>query len=133
MQIYQTLGQYPVHGKVLPMYSVVLRLDDNKTEIICMHFNTSRKHKLNVIVYNCVEKTWTQCKMRNKYTEIMWNYHRQTQCKKSDHKTNYAQLMKHDRKRKSGSGGVRLGKFNGTVTDYECTKNPMHDFRRVYN
>ena len=114
MKIYQTLGQYPVHGKVLPMYSVVLRLDDNKTEIICTHFNTPRKYKLNVIIYDCVMKTWTQCKVRNKYTEIMWNYYRQTQ-------------------RKSGSGGVRLGKFTGTVTDYECTKNPMHDFRRVYN
>lgn len=130
MQIYQTLGQYPVHGKILPMYSVVLKLDDKKTEIICMNFNTSRKYKLNVIVYNCVEKTWTRCKMRNKYTEIMWNYYRQTKKHKRD-KNNYTQLMHHDRKHKSGGGGSRI--YNGSITDYECTKNPLHDFRRCYN
>lgn len=42
-------------------------------------------------------------------------------------------LMKHDRKRKCGSGGVRLTPFCGQVTDYECAKNPLHDFRRVWN
>lgn len=132
MQIYRTLGQYPVHDVVFPMYTIVLKLDDNKTEIACMNFRTPRKQKLNVIVYNSVEKTWTKCKMHNKYTEIMWNYYRKTQ-RRSHNKVNYAQMMKHDRKHKTGSGGMRLSKFNGTVTDYECTKNPMHDFRRCYN
>lgn len=132
MQIYRTIGgQYPIHGVILPMNTVVLVVDA-KTEIMCMNFHTPRKNKLNVIIYDCVEKTWTRCKMQNKYTEIMWDYHRKTQAK-PDHKTNYAKLMRHDRKHKSGSGGVRLGKFNGTVTDYECTKNLLHDFRRVYN
>ena len=41
--------------------------------------------------------------------------------------------MHHDRKRKSGSGGIRLKKWCGEITDYECSKNPFHDFRRVYN
>lgn len=41
--------------------------------------------------------------------------------------------MTHDRIHKNGGGGVHLGKFCGQVTDYEYTKNPMHDFRRVHN
>lgn len=40
-------------------------------------------------------------------------------------------MMKHERKHKRGSGGQRLG-FSETVTDYECTNNPMHDFRRTF-
>ena len=34
-------------------------------------------------------------------------------------------------KHKGGGGGSRI--YNGSITDYECSKNPMHDFRRVYN
>ena len=60
--------------------------------------------------------------------------HRSTQKQKqhkANNKINYAKLMRHDRKHKSGGGGSRI--YNGSITDYECTKNPLHDFRRVYN
>lgn len=36
--------------------------------------------------------------------------------------------MDHTRVHKGGSGGVRLSKFCGQVTDYECAKEPLHDF-----
>ena len=41
---------------------------------------------------------------------------------------NCEQLMKHDRVHKKGGGG----KISPTqiVTDYECAKVPLHDFRR---
>lgn len=46
-------------------------------------------------------------------------------------------MMRHERKHKSGGSGIRLDKENyyadKTITDYECRKNTMHDFQRVYN
>lgn len=39
--------------------------------------------------------------------------------------------IKHDRRHKGGGGGTRI--FNGSITDYECRKDPFHDFRRYWN
>ena len=64
-------------------------------------------------------------------TEMMWNYYRKHQKKRKKKHINYEEMMKHDRKHKSGGGGSRI--YNGSITDYECTKNPMHDFRVCYN
>lgn len=36
-----------------------------------------------------------------------------------------------ERQHKAGSGGSRI--YDGSITDYECSKNPLHDFRRCYN
>ena len=48
----------------------------------------------------------------------------------------YANMMKHDRKHKKGNG-IRLDKENfyasKIFTDYECSNNPVHDFRQYYN
>ena len=85
-----------------------------------------------VKVYDPVHAKWGNTLMRNEYTENLWNYHRKMQRKKKDD-LDYTSLMKHDRKRKCGSGGVRLTPFCGQVTDYECAKVPLHDFRRVWN
>ena len=41
--------------------------------------------------------------------------------------------MKHDHAHKGGGSGKRLTPFCGEITDYECAKIPLHDFRRVYN
>ena len=60
----------------------------------------------------------------------MWDYYRKHQ-RKNKSKVNYTQIMEHERYHKSGGGGSRI--YNGSITDYECTKNPLHDFRRVYN
>ena len=43
---------------------------------------------------------------------------------------NYNNLMKHPRKHKRSSGGQIEHKHS--ITDYECTKNPLHDFRRTF-
>lgn len=73
--------------------------------------------------------------MKNALTEEIWRYHFKMQRKSnvSCYKGNYENMMKHDRKKKCGSGGVRLVKFCGQVTDYECRKDPLHDFPRVWN
>ena len=41
-------------------------------------------------------------------------------------------MMRHERAKKKGTGGEFLGKFCGTVTDYECAKRTLHDFPQSY-
>ena len=119
-----------VHGKEFPMNSIVLYLD-NKTELICTNFHQSRKNPLRVYCYTPTEKKWTIKFLKGNYKEIMWDYYRKCERKHRKHKVNYAEMMKHDRKHKSGGGGSLI--YNGSVTDYECTKIPLHDFRKCYN
>lgn len=39
-------------------------------------------------------------------------------------------MMRHDRHHKGGGGGSRI--FDSSITDYECAKEPLHDFHRVW-
>ena len=132
MQLSRTLGGCCdiIHGKEFPMNSVVLRLDNGIT-LICTNFHQSRKKPLKVHCYIIAEKKWGFAFLKGEYKEVMWDYYRKCERKHRIYKGNYANLMRHDRKHKSGGGG----KISHTqiVTDYECTKNPLHDFRRVYN
>ena len=43
----------------------------------------------------------------------------------------FENMMRHSYKRKKCGGGSLI--YNGSITDYECSKNPLHDFRRCYN
>lgn len=56
--------------------------------------------------------------------------------KHDSYMNHYQNLMKHDRKHKK-SGGIRLDKenfyANKIFTDYECSNNPVHDFKQYYN
>lgn len=119
-----------IHGREFPMNSVVLQLD-NGTELLCTNFRHSRKAELELFCYIPTEKKWVKTYAKNKYTELMWDYHRKRERESKKRNGNYSQMMKHSRKRKK-SGGGKIS-HTQTVTDYECTKNPMHDFRRVYN
>lgn len=127
MQISRTL----LHGEVLhnrqfPMYSVILKLD-NGIELVCTDFKHSRKEKLELFCYVPNKKKWVRFYAKNEYTELMWNFHRKHN-KQHGKKINTRNLMKHDRKRKKPSGKPMLN--SQTVTDYECAKDPLHDFRR---
>lgn len=131
MQIYKALRVEVSHGKEFPVGAIILTLD-NKIELVCTKFNHSRKEKLELFVWLPSEKKWVKTYAKNEYTEMMWDYYRKNQKKKSKKCVNYAGMMKHDRKHKSGGGGgSRI--YNGSITDYECAKNPLHDFRRRYN
>lgn len=51
MNIYHDYGgEYPIHGKVFPIGTVVLELDTGMI-ICCNEFNVSRSEKLSVYVY----------------------------------------------------------------------------------
>ena len=53
------------------------------------------------------------------------------------HMRRFKNMMKHERKHKRGSSGIRLDKDNyyadKLIIDYECSSRPMHDFRTYYN
>lgn len=127
MTIYKMLAPEFFHEYEFPRNTIILTLN-NGIQIACANFNVKRSGKLPVYVY--AQGHLVKTLMHNAYTEILWNYHRKTQKSKSKN-INYKYLMKHDRKHKHSSGGSRI--YNGSITDYECTKNPLHDFRRCYN
>lgn len=132
MKITRTLGGCTnmIHGKEFRRNSIILYLN-NGTELVCQDFCHSRKQKLELFCYITTENKWVKIYAKNEYTELMWDYYRKCERSNNVRKGNYSQMMKHSRKRK-GSGGGKIS-HTQTVTDYECSKNPMHDFRRAYN
>lgn len=131
MRITRTLGGSTniIHGREFSSNSVVLQLN-NDTELVCQDFRHSRKQKLELFCYISTENKWVKIYAKNGYTELMWDYYRKCERKNDVRKGNYSQMMKHSRKRKRSRGGKIS--HTQTVTDYECTKNPMHDFRKTY-
>lgn len=78
--------------------------------------------------------------MRLWWTKCHWWKEEDTQkslvTKHDRHTRSIQNMMKHSRKHKSGGSGIRLDKENycadKTITDYECSKSPLHDFQRYY-
>lgn len=133
-KLYTLPGSDYIHNKLFQMGTVVLCLD-NGNLVACVKFNSPRKNPIRTSVFFADKNQWVKCVMKNALTEEIWHYHFEMQRKLNApcYKGNYEHMMKHDRKKKCGSGGVRLGKFCGQVTDYECRKDPLHDFPRAWN
>lgn len=132
MKMYKTVcWNEIIKGKEFTMGSIVLELD-NKIILVCSNFKHSKKQPLEIYVYMPDKKKWGKTTMMNEYTETMWRFYRKNQPKvKRKYSGNYAEMMKHDRKHKHAGGGSLI--YDGSITDYECTKEPLHDFRRCYN
>lgn len=130
MYIYHTIMPYEViHKKDMRINTIICVLDNGC--ILTCNYNdfASPKKKLELFCYIKKDDKWKKIFADDIYTHEMWKYYRKLHKKfKSKGNIDYAQMMKHDRKQKHGSGGSRI--FNGSVTDYECTKYPMHDFPR---
>lgn len=120
-----------IHGLRIPKHAILL-IPDTGTIIVSWKFHQKRENKLEVLCYSKKENKWYRFHEKNEYTEIMWNERRKHRKDLQEEYINYAYIMKHDRKHKKGGGGTRLTRSN-TVTDYECTSRPLHDFRRTYN
>lgn len=129
MHIYKALNTEIIHNKKFHINSIILYLDNNAV-LVCNKFNHSRKQKLELTVWLPTEKKWIRTYAKNNSTEIMWDYYRKHQQKRSHDFRKYENMMCHDRLHKGGGGGSRI--YDGSITDYECTKNPLHDFRRCY-
>ena len=79
--------------------------------------------------------------MRLWWTKCHWFKEEDTQknlvSRRERHIRNIRNMMHHARKHRSGESGIRLDKENvradKTFTDYECSKNPLHDFIQSYN
>ena len=86
----------------------------------------------NICQWASVNKLWwTKCywfKEEDKQKSLV--------AKHNAHSKRIENIMRHDRKHKTGGSGIRLDKENyyadKLVTDYECRKIPMHDFQRFY-
>lgn len=130
MKLSQVLGGCcnAVHGKEFPMNSIVMDLEN--VTFVCTDFRQSRKKPLQVYCYILAEKKWVITFLKGNYKNIMCDYYRKCERKHNIRKGNYRQMMQHDRKKKRGSGSKESHKY--ATTDYECTKNPMHDFRKSY-
>lgn len=130
MRLYKALNTEVLHNKEFPMNSIILELD-NKCILISSDFYHKRKYALKVYIWLPYEKKWVYTYAKNQYTEMMWDCYRKHQQKKSHDSGKYENMMRHEQKHKTGGGGSRI--YNGSITDYECSKNPFHDFRRCYN
>lgn len=132
-----TLNQREIFHKVeFPMNTMILS-SENGTMIVAMsrEFTKANAKDRILSIYVWDGTRWIYLKKaKNSYTETMWKIHiEQKRKRKEKQKVNYSSLMRHSRVKKKGSGGQRLGKFTGTVTDYECTKQTLWDFPRAFN
>lgn len=130
MQIYKALNTEVLHNKEFHMGSIIMRLD-NGVILVCNKFNHSRQYNLELIIWLPNEKKWVRTYAKNQCTEMMWDYYRKYQEKRRRNFRKYENMMRHERIHKGSGGGSRI--YNGSITDYECSKNPLHDFRRCYN
>ena len=119
-----------IHGKNFHMNTIVLELD-NGIVFTCeeKEFNHSVNDPLELIVWLPNENRWVRTYKKDQISSIMWRCYKKH--KEKYDKINYENMMKHDRRHKGGGGGTRI--FNGSITDYECRKDPFHDFRQCWN
>ena len=131
IRILQTEEELPGLKPALPVGSVVLQ-GKNGSVLAAYNFRSRRSDKLLVLLYDPYKQQWSKYLMKNGYTDLLWDAHRRFE-RKSHRKNgvNYEKLMRHDRRHKHGSGSSR--DYVNAVTDYECAKVPLHDFRRCYN
>ncbi len=104
IKVYHTLGgQYLIHDKEFPMGTVVLKMD-NGIELFCKNFNIPRSEKMLVTVYNPIKNKWIRCKMKNEYTEIMWDYYKKKVKPKRKHKKRFTRR----KEKKHGTQPVKI-------------------------
>lgn len=131
MKMFQTQRNTFIHNREILPESIVCELS-NGTILVGSDFKNKKGKKLPILFYVPKTHKWYLAYQSDEFTDAMYNFYRKINKKKARRKTNFSALMTHDRVHKHGSGGSRIRKFCGQVTDYECTKNPLHDFKRVH-
>lgn len=101
MKLSHTLGgQYLIHGKEFPIHTIILYLD-NGIEMYCQKSAFKKRNKkLPILIYSPDKKTWFRCKIKNEYTDLMWEYYYKHKHKFNPQKKKY---YKH-RSSKKGAG-----------------------------
>ena len=119
-------SKYKNHS--IPVGSILLQTE-NGIVYVCENFHNEKEDLVHVWIWN--KEQWCYVLANNNYTDSMrkFYYEELRKRKRKSKYVDYIKMMKHDRRHKGGGSGQRLG-LTGTVTEYECTKNPFHDFRR---
>ena len=123
-----------IKGLCFPTESVVLYCESGNI-IVSNDFSHKKHLPLKVICFEPQKKVWIKTEIRNDIKQIFWDIYRKNHKHKKykPHQPNYKKMMSHERKKKKGSGGQFLYAVNThTLTDYECSKNPLHDFSQSY-
>ena len=143
MKIYYTLMPFDViKGKSMHVNTIICELDNGLIlacpfkNFLTIIKNKKQKKKNDLIMdyFIPTKNIWVQHKViENQFTKEMWTvfYNLYKKSKKKE-KCNFAELMKHERRHKKTSGFSTRDNVH-VITDYECSKNPLHDFRRYYN
>ena len=136
MKVYKIFRSEEIHKVDFPMNTIILSAS-NGTMIVALPdaFKRHNKGRIRIEVWN--GSRWIVTTAQNKYTEMLWDFQirESRQRRKAEGKKyngNYSAMMRHERAKKKGTGGEFLGKFCGTVTDYECAKRTLHDFPQSY-
>nr|DAE28925.1 MAG TPA: hypothetical protein [virus sp. ctmTa7] len=122
-----------IHGRIFLMNSTILELDNHVVFVCTNGFKVNKQGEYKLLAWLPGNRKWVSVYANNKFTDAMYRCYRQTRKsgKSKMSASNVQNMMKHDRVHKHGSGGSRI--FNGSITDYETRKRPLHDFNRGYN
>lgn len=124
MLLYKLDGSREIQGVKFPHKSCVI--SNNGAFIVAWEFN---RKQLEVAVFDPATQKWfkTILPSEDKYAILL---RKKSEEGKQKYSFKYANYMKHSRKKKRATGGT-YSRFSGTLTDYECAKEPLHDFRRA--
>ena len=132
-KIYHTLSHEYIRDKLFPMNAVVLKLD-NGMVLVCQNFKL-RNDKMQLFCYLPKEHKWVITfkrlyKTGDPIPMFIYEYYKKHVYVKYKSCASYSRLMQHDRRHKKGGGGGTRLKNDKFTTDYECSKTPLHDFRK---
>lgn len=116
---YINMAQFNIYDMTIPQNSVIYIDTCEKTMYICTHFpnynGDAKNVVLNVAWYDLELQTIGATTFKNNTVSIAlfnaWKNANKPHARKIHHELqfcDYENMMKHDRKKKSGSGGVRL-------------------------
>ena len=108
MKIYHTYGgQYPIKGRVFQIGTVVLELD-NGIILCCGNFNIPRNQEMLVYIYFPNKKIWEKGYMKNKYTEMIWDYYRRNKKKLTSKPLYKKKPVEKSKKNNKGMSQVKI-------------------------
>lgn len=117
-----------IKGHEIPTNAIIFT--HNEIILYCTDFRHKRAKSLHIMKYDKVQDKFIPMVSKSKtLNDMLWTEYRKFERKHRKHIN--SSYLKHERKHKKSRGGQRDNIH--TITDYECTKNPLHDFRICYN
>lgn len=125
--VYIALSQIQLVGIAVPKHAIIYKNEYEHTLYICTHFPKNYAGRAKNVRLLC--QYYDYMTYESNTVELChnvmaarmfkaWENAFKPRAKSVYHEPDYSALMKHDRKRKNGSGGVRLNAYNDTI----CTE-----------